>query len=50
MGQAEPPDTPVLQIDVPFEHQALSGTPEHGFTMPGRPDGSGWMTTPVDFG
>ena len=32
------------------EHQALLGTPSHGFGMDARVAGSGCMTTPVGFG
>ena len=35
---------------LPPEHQALAGTPAHGFGIDGRFFGSGCMTTPVDFG
>ena len=38
------------QTDLPPEHHALSGTPEHGSDMVGRPLGSGCMITPVRCG
>ena len=48
LGSAELPALP--ELPEPAGHQALAGTPRHGFGMVGSPAGRGIRATPVALG